>query len=107
MKPYEEIDIFFAGDVVYDKELIERLVQIFKILKCNASKKKQIAFIASTIRNEATFQLFLNKIEEARIPHQIAPTVPIKRQFQYPQGKIAILQLDLTSMIHTNPLVIS
>lgn len=59
--------MIIAADIVYDPELIEPLCKVLKLaLTSTADEYPQpYALIASTVRNEQTYALFLRCISES------------------------------------------
>ena len=61
MKAFLEADVLLAADVIYDINAIEDLVHVVKYFLSESPDSKQ-AIIASTKRNMATFEFFLETI---------------------------------------------
>lgn len=89
--------IILAADVVYDTELTPALVKALHMLlnTCGDKRGKPVAFIASTIRNPQTYELFLNCLYEHRICYSEV-TKPINQVFYYDQScEIKIIKLEV------------
>ncbi|CAF0766654.1 unnamed protein product [Didymodactylos carnosus] len=56
-------DLIIASDVIYDPSIIESLIKTLKKLLINNSSC--IVFMANVIRNESTYALFRQKLEES------------------------------------------
>ncbi|NXP00727.1 EF2KT methyltransferase, partial [Certhia brachydactyla] len=67
-------DVVIAADVVYDPEIILALIGMLQKLSiCRADRKAPEVFIASTIRNPDTYQLFQAELDKAGIRWQTIP----------------------------------
>ncbi|KAI1233934.1 Protein-lysine N-methyltransferase EEF2KMT, partial [Lamprotornis superbus] len=67
-------DVVIAADVVYDPEIILALVGMLqKLSTCRADGRAPEVFIASTIRNPDTYQLFQAELDKAGIRWQMIP----------------------------------
>ncbi|NXQ35428.1 EF2KT methyltransferase, partial [Alaudala cheleensis] len=87
-------DVVIAADVVYDPEIILDLIGMLqKLSTSRADRKAPEVFIASTIRNPDTYQLFQAELDKVGIRWQTIPA-PSSCNFLYdvqPDG--TILQL--------------
>eukprot|EP00536_Pseudo-nitzschia_multiseries_P001968 jgi/Psemu1/301130/fgenesh1_kg.26_\ len=63
MKAFSEADILIAADVIYDIASIDSLLNVVKCFLMESPKSKQAIF-ATTRRNMATFEFFLETIEK-------------------------------------------
>ena len=62
LEAFKEADIIFAADVIYDIDDIDYLIRLIKCFLAESPALKK-AIIASTKRNEATFEFFLETIQ--------------------------------------------
>ncbi|XP_061848591.1 protein-lysine N-methyltransferase EEF2KMT isoform X2 [Colius striatus] len=86
-----QADVVIAADVVYDPEIISALIGMLQ--KLRAGRKPPEVFIASTIRNPDTYQLFQAQLGKAGIRWQIIPA-PTTRIFPCDmQPNVSLLQL--------------
>lgn len=60
-RAFSEADILFAADVIYDITAIDDLIQVVRCFLTESPTSKQAIF-ASTKRNVATFEFFLETI---------------------------------------------
>ncbi|NWU84509.1 EF2KT methyltransferase, partial [Onychorhynchus coronatus] len=87
-------DVVIAADVVYDPEIILALVGMLqKLSTCRADTKAPEVFIASTIRNPATDQLFQAELDKVGIRWQIVPAHSNSNFLYDVQPNVTILQL--------------
>ncbi|XP_076814320.1 protein-lysine N-methyltransferase EEF2KMT-like [Clavelina lepadiformis] len=61
----EKPDIILAADVVFDPLIVPDLARTIANLLCNNTSA--VAFIASTIRNESTYQMFLSQLDSNKL----------------------------------------
>ncbi|XP_072044335.1 protein-lysine N-methyltransferase EEF2KMT-like isoform X2 [Amphiura filiformis] len=94
-----QADIILAADVVYDISIVPSLVSVlhrFLSSHCEQKQRSQpLAFIASTIRNEETYQGFIETLDKHGIQRREleSPTIPV---FYYDAScPIKLLQLSL------------
>eukprot|EP00742_Colponemidia_sp_Colp-10_P005157 GILJ01005507.1.p1 GENE.GILJ01005507.1~~GILJ01005507.1.p1 ORF type:complete len:347 (+),score=42.49 GILJ01005507.1:77-1042(+) len=87
-------DIVLAADVVYDKELASHLVKVLE--KLLQQPQQPFAYIASTIRNEETYNFFLECVDKARIHREdVTHTVKNETTFTYDdRSSIQLLKLS-------------
>lgn len=62
LEAFKEADIIFAADVIYDIDAIDYLISLIKCFLVESPALKK-AIIASTKRNEETFECFLDTIQ--------------------------------------------
>ncbi|NXG26574.1 EF2KT methyltransferase, partial [Grallaria varia] len=87
-------DVVIAADVVYDPEIILALIGMLqKLSTCRADRKPPEVFIASTIRNPDTYQLFQAELDKVGIRWQIIPAHGISKFLYDVQPNATILQL--------------
>ncbi|XP_041318314.1 protein-lysine N-methyltransferase EEF2KMT [Pyrgilauda ruficollis] len=87
-------DVVIAADVVYDPEIILALVGMLqKLSTSRAGRKAPEVFIASTIRNPDTFQLFQAELDKAGIRWQVIPAHSSWNFLYDVQPDVTILQL--------------
>ncbi|XP_043945721.1 protein-lysine N-methyltransferase EEF2KMT-like [Protopterus annectens] len=91
-----QADVVIATDVVYDPEIIPYLINVFYMLLTSRSDKTQpVIYVASTVRNPDTYQLFKDKLDNSGIGQEILPR-PEKVLFPYDWASdIEILKLEL------------
>ncbi|NWV34285.1 EF2KT methyltransferase, partial [Grantiella picta] len=87
-------DVVIAADVVYDPEINLALIGMLqKLSTSRADRKAPEVFIACTIRNPDTYQLFQAELDKVGIRWQIIPA-PSSCNFLYDvQPDVTILQL--------------
>ncbi|XP_030140527.4 protein-lysine N-methyltransferase EEF2KMT [Taeniopygia guttata] len=87
-------DVVIAADVVYDPEIILALIGMLqKLSTSRADRKAPEVFIASTIRNPDTHQLFQAELDKAGIRWQVIPTHGSCNFLYDVQPDVTILQL--------------
>ncbi|XP_050836186.1 protein-lysine N-methyltransferase EEF2KMT isoform X4 [Serinus canaria] len=87
-------DIVIAADVVYDPEIILALIGMLqKLSTSRADRKAPEVFIASTIRNPDTYQLFQAELDKAGIRWQVIPAHSSCYFLYDEQPDVTILQL--------------
>ncbi|XP_059717430.1 protein-lysine N-methyltransferase EEF2KMT isoform X3 [Haemorhous mexicanus] len=87
-------DIVIAADVVYDPEIILALIGMLqKLSTSRADRKAPEVFIASTIRNPDTYQLFQAELDKAGIRWQVIPAHSSCHFLYDEQPDVTILQL--------------
>ncbi|XP_077642911.1 protein-lysine N-methyltransferase EEF2KMT isoform X2 [Lonchura striata] len=87
-------DVVIAADVVYDPEIILALIGMLqKLSTSRADRKAPEVFIASTIRNPDTHQLFQAELDKAGIRWQVIPTHSSCNFLYDVQPDVTILQL--------------
>ncbi|KAM3662144.1 protein-lysine N-methyltransferase EEF2KMT isoform 1-T1 [Ammospiza maritima maritima] len=87
-------DVVIAADVVYDPEIIVALIGMLqKLSTSRADRKAPEVFIASTIRNPATYQLFQAELDKAGIRWQVIPAHSSCNFLCDVQPDVTILQL--------------
>ncbi|XP_030814012.1 protein-lysine N-methyltransferase EEF2KMT [Camarhynchus parvulus] len=87
-------DVVIAADVVYDPEIILALIGMLqKLSTSRADRKAPEVFIASTIRNPDTYQLFQAKLDKAGIRWQVIPAHSSCNFLYDVQPDVTILQL--------------
>ncbi|XP_063027369.1 protein-lysine N-methyltransferase EEF2KMT isoform X1 [Melospiza melodia melodia] len=87
-------DVVIAADVVYDPEIIVALIEMLqKLSTSRADRKAPEVFIASTIRNPATYQLFQAELDKAGIRWQVIPAHSSCNFLFDVQPDVTILQL--------------
>ncbi|XP_057891562.1 protein-lysine N-methyltransferase EEF2KMT isoform X3 [Melospiza georgiana] len=87
-------DVVIAADVVYDPEIIVALIGMLqKLSTSRADRKAPEVFIASTIRNPATYQLFQAELDKAGIRWQVIPSHSSCNFLCDVQPDVTILQL--------------
>lgn len=62
-------DILLAGDCVYDVAAFPSLVRVLHAFMDKPSDRQRVAIFASTIRNQTTFQAFLDQLEQFEIAY--------------------------------------
>lgn len=62
-------DILLAGDCVYDVAAFPSLVRVLHAFMDMPSERQRVAIFASTIRNQTTFQAFLDQLEQFEIEY--------------------------------------
>ncbi|XP_078610983.1 protein-lysine N-methyltransferase EEF2KMT-like isoform X2 [Branchiostoma floridae x Branchiostoma japonicum] len=62
-------DVIIASDVVFDNELVEYFVSLLLKALCPSpgGRSGPVAYVASTIRNQDTYDFYVRKLEEAGI----------------------------------------
>ncbi|TRZ24177.1 hypothetical protein HGM15179_002863 [Zosterops borbonicus] len=89
-------DVVIAADVVYDPEIISALVGMLqKLSTSRADRKAPEVFIASTIRNPDTYQLFQAELDKSGIKWQTIPAQSSCDFLYDVQPDVTILQLFL------------
>ncbi|KAL9957472.1 hypothetical protein ACROYT_G039110 [Oculina patagonica] len=92
------VGIILAADVIYDVDLIPSLVRTLHLLLSTHGDRqgiKPVAYIASTIRNPLTYELFLNKLNEHNISWSEV-TKPMNQVFYYDRScEIKIIKLQV------------
>ncbi|XP_056358958.1 protein-lysine N-methyltransferase EEF2KMT isoform X2 [Oenanthe melanoleuca] len=87
-------DVVIAADVVYDPEIILALIGMLqKLSTCRADRRAPEVFIASTIRNPDTYQLFQDELDKAGIRWQMIPAHSCCNFLYDVQPDVTILQL--------------
>ncbi|NXD44684.1 EF2KT methyltransferase, partial [Copsychus sechellarum] len=87
-------DVVIAADVVYDPEIILALIGMLqKLSTCRADRRAPEVFIASTIRNPDTYQLFQAELDKAGIRWQVIPAHSSCNFLYDVQPDVTILQL--------------
>ncbi|NWW20925.1 EF2KT methyltransferase, partial [Falcunculus frontatus] len=87
-------DVVIAADVVYDPEIILALIGMLqKLSTSRADTKAPEVFIAFTIRNPATYQLFQAELDKVGIRWQMIPAHSSCNFFYDVQPDVTILQL--------------
>ncbi|XP_015498734.1 protein-lysine N-methyltransferase EEF2KMT [Parus major] len=87
-------DVVIAADVVYDPEIILALIGMLqKLSTSRADRKAPEVFIASTIRNPDTFQLFQAELDKVGIRWQMIPAHSSCNFLYDVQPDVTILQL--------------
>ncbi|NXU05787.1 EF2KT methyltransferase, partial [Buphagus erythrorhynchus] len=87
-------DVVIAADVVYDPEIILALIGMLqKLSTCRADRRAPEVFIASTIRNPDTYQLFQAELDKAGIRWQMIPAHSSCNFLCDVQPDVTILQL--------------
>ncbi|NXQ13201.1 EF2KT methyltransferase, partial [Peucedramus taeniatus] len=87
-------DIVIAADVVYDPEIILALIGMLqKLSTSRADRKAPEVFIASTVRNPDTYQLFQAELDKAGIRWQMIPAHSSCNFLYDVQPDVTILQL--------------
>ncbi|NWR18781.1 EF2KT methyltransferase, partial [Emberiza fucata] len=87
-------DIVIAADVVYDPEIILALIGMLqKLSTSRTDRKAPEVFIASTIRNPDTYQLFQAELDKAGIRWQVIPAHSSCNFLYDVQPDVTILQL--------------
>ncbi|NXH52224.1 EF2KT methyltransferase, partial [Rhabdornis inornatus] len=87
-------DVVIAADVVYDPEIILALIGMLqKLSTCRADRRAPEVFIASTIRNADTYQLFQAELDKAGIRWQMIPAHSSCNFLYDVQPDVTILQL--------------
>ncbi|NXQ48694.1 EF2KT methyltransferase, partial [Catharus fuscescens] len=87
-------DVVIAADVVYDPEIILALIGMLqKLSTCRADRRAPEVFIASTIRNPDTYQLFQAELDKAGIRWQMIPAHSSCNFLYDVQPDVTILQL--------------
>ncbi|NXQ67669.1 EF2KT methyltransferase, partial [Quiscalus mexicanus] len=87
-------DVVIAADVVYDPEIILALIGMLqKLSTSRADRKAPEVFIASTIRNPDTYQLFQAELDKAGIRWQVIPAHSSCNFLYDVQPDVTILQL--------------
>jgi len=86
-------DVILAADVVYDNELIKALISVLKSFLCQNSKQPK-AYIATTKRNDKTFNFFLQLLQDNGIEHtDITNSAKLSNLFCYPREHITLSHL--------------
>eukprot|EP00057_Strongylocentrotus_purpuratus_P003401 XP_003726565.1 PREDICTED: protein-lysine N-methyltransferase EEF2KMT isoform X1 [Strongylocentrotus purpuratus] len=86
-------DVILATDVIYDTRILPSLVHVLSSLLSGPDNQHTAAYIASTIRNEDTYKLFLEMIDDANIV-AMEMTSPQHHLFHYDKTcSIQILRL--------------
>ncbi|XP_063270557.1 protein-lysine N-methyltransferase EEF2KMT [Prinia subflava] len=87
-------DVVIAADVVYDPEIILALIGMLqKLSTSRGDRKAPEVFIASTIRNPDTYQLFQDELDKAGIRWQMIPAHSSCNFLYDVQPDVTILQL--------------
>ncbi|NWZ73788.1 EF2KT methyltransferase, partial [Acrocephalus arundinaceus] len=87
-------DVVIAADVVYDPEIILALIGMLqKLSTSRADRKAPEVFIASTIRNPDTYQLFQAELDKVGIRWQMIPAHSSCNFLYDVQPDVTILQL--------------
>ncbi|CAN8192387.1 unnamed protein product [Coccothraustes coccothraustes] len=87
-------EVVIAADVVYDPEIILALIGMLqKLSTSRADRKAPEVFIASTIRNPDTYQLFQAELDKAGIRWQVIPAHSSCNFLYDVQPDVTILQL--------------
>ncbi|NWY73714.1 EF2KT methyltransferase, partial [Erithacus rubecula] len=87
-------DVVIAADVVYDPEIILALTGMLqKLSTCRADRRAPEVFIASTVRNPDTYQLFQAELDKAGIRWQMIPAQSSCNFLYDVQPDVTILQL--------------
>ncbi|NWY13405.1 EF2KT methyltransferase, partial [Aphelocoma coerulescens] len=87
-------DVVIAADVVYDPEIILALIGMLqKLSTSRADTKAPEVFIAFTIRNPATYQLFQAELDKVGIRWQMIPAHSSCNFLYDVQPDVTILQL--------------
>ncbi|KAM4764904.1 protein-lysine N-methyltransferase EEF2KMT isoform 1-T1 [Cyanocitta cristata] len=87
-------DVVIAADVVYDPEIILALIGMLqKLSTSRADTKAPEVFIAFTIRNPATYQLFQAELDKVGIRWQMIPAHSSYNFLYDVQPDVTILQL--------------
>ncbi|NXY36035.1 EF2KT methyltransferase, partial [Pomatorhinus ruficollis] len=87
-------DVVIAADVVYDPEIISALIGMLqKLSTSRADRKAPEVFIASTIRNPDTYQLFQAELDKVGIRWQMIPAHSSCDFLYDVQPDVTILQL--------------
>ncbi|XP_038006914.1 protein-lysine N-methyltransferase EEF2KMT isoform X2 [Motacilla alba alba] len=87
-------DVVIAADVVYDPEIILALIGVLqKLSSSRADRKAPEVFIASTVRNPDTYQLFQAELDKAGIRWQVIPAHSSCNFLYDVQPDVTILQL--------------
>ncbi|NWT69389.1 EF2KT methyltransferase, partial [Prunella himalayana] len=87
-------EVVIAADVVYDPEIIVALIGMLqKLSTCRADRTAPEVFIASTIRNPDTYQLFQAELDKAGIRWQVIPAHSSCNFLYDVQPDVTILQL--------------
>ncbi|NXB38205.1 EF2KT methyltransferase, partial [Eulacestoma nigropectus] len=87
-------DVVIAADVVYDPEIILALIGMLqKLSTSRADTKAPEVFIAFTIRNPATFQLFQAELDKVGIRWEMIPAHSSCNFLYDVQPDVTILQL--------------
>uniref|UniRef100_A0A8C5UBH9 FAM86 N-terminal domain-containing protein n=1 Tax=Malurus cyaneus samueli TaxID=2593467 RepID=A0A8C5UBH9_9PASS len=87
-------DVVIAADVVYDPEIILALIGMLqKLSTSRADRKAPEVFIAFTIRNPDTYQLFQAELDKVGIRWQIIPAQSSCNFLYDVQPDVMILQL--------------
>ncbi|NWZ06358.1 EF2KT methyltransferase, partial [Agelaius phoeniceus] len=87
-------DVVIAADVVYDPEIILALIGMLqKLSTSRGDRKAPEVFIASTIRNPDTYQLFQAELDKAGIRWQVIPAHSSCNFLYDVQPDVTILQL--------------
>ncbi|KAL3876353.1 hypothetical protein ACJMK2_034211 [Sinanodonta woodiana] len=96
----DNADVIIAADVVYDKTIVPALVSVLRNLLTLGSKRKTnsvCAFIASTIRNEDTRDLFLATLSSADLTYELMET-STEEIFHYDRSvPIEILKITMAT----------
>ncbi|XP_042636712.1 protein-lysine N-methyltransferase EEF2KMT [Orycteropus afer afer] len=89
-------DVIIAADVLYCPGTILSLTRVLQLLSaCHEGSRALDAYIASTIRNPETFQLFTTGLDQAGIPWEAMPRHD-QKLFPYDEpSEIAVLKLAL------------
>jgi hypothetical protein len=95
-----DIDIIMVADCVYDNGLsIALVVVLARLLSMrNKSNNLPVAYVASTVRNNNTFQFFLDQLSNHNIDHQYVRKEELdsmKKLFNYSRTNIVISLLTL------------
>ncbi|NXT72007.1 EF2KT methyltransferase, partial [Chaetops frenatus] len=89
-------DVVIAADVVYDPEIILALIGMLqKLSTSRADRKAPEVFIASTIRNPDTYQLFQAELDKVGIRWQMIPAHSSCNFLYEVQPDVTLLQLFL------------
>nr|XP_006813442.1 PREDICTED: protein FAM86A-like [Saccoglossus kowalevskii] len=98
-----DVDIIIAADVVFDPCIVTHLVSVLSKLltpprhDCMAGT---VAYVASTIRNEQTFQFFLSSLEAQLITVTVIEAEPNTHVFYYDKScVIKLLKLSKSSQV--------
>jgi len=83
-------DVVLAADVVYDREVIPGLVKVVKYIM--STSKKVYAIIATTFRNEVTFELFEKELKKhnctfSYVDPLIISSLPVVFPCYFTQGR--------------------
>ncbi|NWS17129.1 EF2KT methyltransferase, partial [Pachyramphus minor] len=87
-------DVVIAADVVYDPEIISALIGMLqKLSSSRADRKAPEAFVAFTVRNPDTYQLFQAELGKVGIRWQMIPAHSSSNFLYDVQPNVTILQL--------------